>query len=1013
MRHILLLLIIIVNSSVYAQQPELTLEDGSPRDIAAPVLVKTGNDEGKFGLFTAEPTKQKLNSLEIIRAELQRQSMHEQSKASKDGVFLSTTKRFTPESLTFFIAIGGVTFNSMWIKSHGDPLAMERHILSLKDPIAHLSFYAFMQTQGFYMNFHTSKASFAAMDPATRSQMMRRLTYQGMAVGSLASSIVADLGTSAKMCVDKWLKGKSDDASLESCNQAWKQWTVRNKFTQYFPQIISMWAAQAATDLTESVLHKGFKKVTMTQFAKKVLNKDFLVKTAYKITGADVALTFIPGGGWAIKGIKILGKVTRFSMFVGIDHLLSNYTYRPINNIIKPMLFDFDAFTINRLWHEADLGNWDSAKIKNPKNLVKFEKEIENYTKQMQQWRDHLNQDAETDLAGWLEMTKKILNQIDYSYKYYRGFAGSLFETLSIGHQINNGDLAPSAASIISQYPFRTLPFYGVSTGAYKAIGAQIKDFYLLNPIELEKRQKEHVLNVANQFKQVKQVLQADELEKLNAILEKLLSGNNLKMSSGLNDLNIIIDTDELERSNPEGNGYSSYSSRFVDAMSILRKALGDPRPVVYPFAGYSQAFAANSTSILSAQAADFSKWSILQKYRFNKEADLAMLKIICGKQQARLYKKAIAGVNFLVPQFEPPTLLRPNKNREDFCSGIRTTNNLYSSKIGDKNLRDYILANLNYKAIGDFTKKENTNAFEKWWLKNAKAPMSADFKKFDQEYKKVVKVANDNFFDHRSFFKFFVDGLNQSRYLPKSLMATLKAESNLYMQILNRVMLENPGLPNKLNKPAVDSINNSLYEKTISKMIKKIPFIRMSDVDPLLTDYNYVENSRQNSEETKYNSFYQQPAPELIKLNDLLNVYYSYAKKEVNFESYINHSKKIDTAINDVLVKAGLKKVVLVAATDEAEDLSAPASASGTENSQKIYEDVAVANPTYKQRMTVAAVKGLRQVESEIRRFIRMRISLSQTLDLDTEEFMSDWNSSNPKTPVRSGSANPFGGQR
>jgi hypothetical protein len=215
---------------------------------------------------------------------------------------------------------------------------------------------------------------------------------------------------------------------------------------------------------------------------------------------------------------------------------------------------------------------------------------------------------------------------------------------------------------------------------------------------------------------------------------------------------------------------------------------------------------------------------------------------------------------------------LRPNKNREDFCSGIRTTNNLYSSKIGDKNLRDYILANLNYKAIGDFTKKENTNAFEKWWLKNAKAPMSADFKKFDQEYKKVVKVANDNFFDHRSFFKFFVDGLNQSRYLPKSLMATLKAESNLYMQILNRVMLENPGLPNKLNKPAVDSINNSLYEKTISKMIKKIPFIRMSDVDPLLTDYNYVENSRQNSEEIKYNSFYQQPAPELIKLNDILN---------------------------------------------------------------------------------------------------------------------------------------------
>ena len=77
----------------------------------------------------------------------------EQMNAQKEGIFLSTTKRFTPESLTFFVAIGGVTFNSMWLKSHGDPLAMERHILSLKDPIAHLSFYAFMAANGFYINF--------------------------------------------------------------------------------------------------------------------------------------------------------------------------------------------------------------------------------------------------------------------------------------------------------------------------------------------------------------------------------------------------------------------------------------------------------------------------------------------------------------------------------------------------------------------------------------------------------------------------------------------------------------------------------------------------------------------------------------------------------------------------------------------------------------------------------------------------------------------------------------------
>lgn len=999
------------------RQLELPLENATDKDIPAPVLIKTGEDEAQFGLFTTEHTPQKPNALEILREELNRQAMNEQAKATKDGVFLNTTKRFAPESLTFFIAIGGVTFNSMWIKSHGDPLAMERHILSLKDPIAHLSFYAFMQTQGFYMNFHTSKASFAALDPVTRQRMMRRLTYQGMALGSLASSIVADLGQTGKMCVDKWLKGKSDSASLQSCDQAFSQWSVRGKlFGQYFPQIISMWAAQAATDAIESMGHKAFSKVSMSQFAKKVLSKEYLVKTAYKITGADVALTFT-GGGWALKSIKLVGKVTRFSMFVAVDHVLSNYTYRPINNIIKPMFFDFDALAINKLWHEADQGNWDSAKIKNAKNLPKFEKEIENYTAQMQQWRDHLNQDAETDLAGWMEMTKEILNQIDYSYKYYRGFATSLFETLNIGHQIKSGELAPSAATIISQYPLRTLPFYGVSTGKYKPIGGQLEDFYLLNPNELEKRQKEHVIEVATQFKQVKQVMQGKELEQINKILEKLLSGDNLKMSSGLNDINNIIDLDKLERSNPEGHGYTSQSAHFVDAIEILRKGLGDPRPVVYPLAGYTQAFAANSTNVISAQAADYSKWSIKQKYKFNKEADLMMYKVICGLDQARLYRVQLAGVNFVMPQFDPPSLLNNTKDadREKFCTSIRTTGNLYSTKIGSKDLKDYVLANLNYEAIGDYTNKDNAGTFEKWWIKKAKLPLSAEFKGFDEKFKKVFEAAYNNFFDHRSFFKFFVDGLNQSRYLPKSLAATLKAESNLYMQILNRVMLDNPGLPNKLNIPVQDTKNMSWYERATGALMQNSSsylIFRNQVMDKTMTEFNYLEFAKKNSEEINYASLYKQPSPEVKKLNDLLEVYYTFVQNEPNFDWYIKHSKKIDTAINDILVKAGLKKVVAVAATDEVEDLSAPASASGTETSEKSYEDIPVANPTYKQRMTVAAVKGLRQVESEIRRFIRMRITLSQSLDLDVQEFMNDWENSNPASR-RTGTANPFGGSR
>lgn len=1045
MRHFVFVVFFIVNCTAYTQQLaldlnepkqprrqlELPLLEASEKDIAAPVLIKTGKDEAQLGLFAVKPMPQKPNALNIIREELHKMEMQNQAAVQKDGVFLSTTKRFTPESISFFIAIGAVTFNSMWIKSHADPLAMERHILSLKDPIAHLSFYAFMQTQGFYMDFFSKRRGVNTMDPATRKQMMRRLTYEGMAAGSLASSIVADLGQSVKMCVDKWMLGKKDEASLESCNQAWKTWTARGKFSQYFPQIIALWATQATTDLLEGggrkLSHWGFHKIPkLSHFTENILTKAYLVKMAYKITAADVVLTF-SGGGLVLKSIKWAGKVTRFTFFVSVDHILSGYIYRPINNILKPMLFEHDALAINNLWHEADLGNWDQAKIKNPKSLEKFEKEITNYTSQMQQWREHLNQDAEADLAGWMEMTKEILNQIDYSYKYYKGFTDNLFQTLNIHYQIQNKQLAPSAATIIAGYPFRTLPFYGVSTGPYKPIGGQIGDLYISSPIELERRQKEHILFIAEKHKAVAQILKGFELKKFNSILEKLLSRNNVIMSAGLNELNKVNEVEQIYVSATgtwEEN--SVYSNKFLDILSKLKKELGNPQPVVYPLAGYSQAVAANSTFQITASAADYSKWSTKKKYRFNKEADLMLYKLICGKPLASLYKVASPRINFgifatpeidfLAPQFDPPTLLRSNNDKDlaEFCTTSKTTNNLYSTKIGSKALQDYIVANLNYNAIGDIRYNRDSNKpdlFDSWWLKSAKAPLNIEFKKFDIQFQKLFEIAYANYFDQRSYFKFYVDGLNQSKYLPKSLHASLKAEANLYLQILARVLTTGKTLPpNAEAMRLVNKTHLSTYEKTTKQILKNnSPMLIMNNkiVDKQLAGFNYLEFATVSSEKLNYVQLYKQAPREIEKLNDLLNTYSTFImQRNVNFESYIAHSKKIDTAINDLLVLAQLKKVV--SGASDSEDLGAPAAASGTENSQKNYQDIAVQNPTYKQRMAVAAVRGLRQVESEIRRFIRMRIVLAQGLELDAKEFMTDWNNANPTQLRSSGPQKP-----
>lgn len=986
------------------QQLELPLEQPSDKDIAAPVFIKNGANEAQLGLFTAENRAQIPNALSILRKELQRQAMHEQEQAKKDGVFKSVNKRFAPESLTFFVAIGLVTYNSMWIKSEGDPLAMERHILSLKDPIAHLSFYAFMQTQGFYMDFHTKKMGLKKMDPTTHRQMMTRLSYEGMALGSLASSITADLGQSGKMCIDKWLAGKTDEKSLESCDQAWQQWTIRNKFTQYFPQIISLWSSQFMAGAFEKGIIGAFDKVTATNFAHKFLTKDLLMKTAYKITAADVALTF-SGGGLVIKGIKFIGKLTKFGIFVSVDHYLSYFVNRPLNNILKPKLFEYDALAINKLWYEADRGNWDQAKIKT--SVEKFEKEIENYASQMQQWREHLNADAEADLAGWMEMTKKILNQIDYAYKYYQGFTGSLFETLNTNYQIQNKQLEPSAAEVISGYPFRTLPFYGVSVGPYVAVGGQTNDYYLLSPGEIEKRQKEHILNTAKKYQTIIQKLHGPELKELNAVIQKLLSEDNTRMASGLNDLNNIIKTEEIQiQSGLTGATVTSsyYSPEFQDIIYSLKKELGKPQPVAYPFAGYSQAFAANGVNQISAETADFSKWSIKNKYQFNKEADLMMYAIICGKPTGSLYKVETAGVNDLSPQFAPPSLLKPNNDRAEFCSSLRTTNDLYSTNIANNKLKDYVLKNLNFAAVGDYADKKNKNAFEIWWINNAKDPLRTEFKKFDTDYKKIFEVAYKNYFDQRSFFKFAADSLNKSKYLPKSLNASLKAESRLYLQILSRALTSDNIIPNVQSTKALSPATKNSHSELSTPL-----FI----IGDLLINgrpaFDYLEFAKRSSEEVNYVSLYKQTPREIIKLNEMLDLYSALIRNEnINFDKYIEQSKKIDTAINDILVLAGLKlKKSQDASTSE--DLSAPASSTGTENSDSIYEDVPAQSPTYKQRMTIAAIKGLRQIESEIRRFIRMRIALAQSLDIDTQEFMKDWNQANP-TQLKSSSAQRVG---
>lgn len=1029
--------------------------------------------------MTAEDLKLCQEGLSELSAEAKK--MWESNKTSIQGLeharalthaetFFETNHRFTSETFTFFVAVGAVTFNSMWIKSHGDPLAMERHILSLKDPIAHVSFYAFMQANGFYTNFHKGRQKFAMMSAANRSRMLTRLSYEGMAVGSLASSIVSDLGHSITQCVDKWFEGKKDEASLQSCNEAWKEWTVRKKMTQYFPQIITMWAAQRGTELIERGAIKAFKRVSASDWAKATgetlkslttrhVTKEAVLELGTKISAADVVLTFTPGAGWISKGARLVGKlgaVTRIALFITVDQIVTAYLNRPLNNVVIPFMSYYDFKDFNALWLQADQGNWDSAKIVqlNHQHADRFEEEIHNYTQNMQQWRNHLNEAFDMDLAGWMEMTKKLLHQEDYAYQFYDEFASNLSENYSTRQGVSDGTKDKAELNYITGYPFRTLPFYGVKPKEYKDKGVNMNDLYLTKPQVLERAQKKYVLEVAKKYKDKKYIFQdVDENKMYQDIIINLNSGDNLTMARGILLLKDLYATYELGIKEASfaatsqvlgnmGNGsmvltgwvaqkkaeydMTKYSKEFTNFFSSLRSELGTPYPIIYPFAGFSQAVAASSKFKSSGEMADYSKWSINKLYSFNKISDLMMFNMMCGGLNAQV-KKMKLGVAWMTPEFVPPSILNISDRRNSFCGTVTTSTNMYSSAVDGKNLQKYFIENLDSSIIKDYADE----SFDKWWEVRAKAPLKAEFKDYDKKYKELTKEAFSSFRGTASTYNAVKDVGNHFKfYYPASLQKSLKAETNVYLQLINRALYQDYQLTNGEKEKSEKTQKTIALKKEFNDNLQKVKEEKRTDVLGIKKLWNWVwDNSidttkrvvniyHNSTEDSKdyvrkattqitdkgFNSIYYPMKTEndILVLNQLMTDYYKFIGTQENrFDDYIAHAKKVDTAISEILVRAGF----LVKGDKKQEDILMEDlfSASGNENSTTTYISADIGKKTelvtYKDKVV--------HFSSQLIALVSSTASRQEDIDLYLEKFNKavsnlDWQLGNEKNRIQ-----------
>ena len=921
-----LFLSVAVKANPSAQQAELFDESGIP------TMQATQHEQIDVSFFKK------------LRKEIQAEQMKEHQQSEKDGWFKSTNKRFIPESTTFAIAGGGVYFMTLMINTNSDPALMVKHIESLKDPIAHVAFYSFMVANGMYINFKTKD-----MDPFTKQLAMKSLQYKGMAMGSLASSFTADLMGTFKACTQGWIDNKNDEASQAACDEAYKTWTVRNKFTQYAPQILSLWVSQAGADFIDETGRKvkNFKWVQGT--AQKAESQAIKL---FRITASNVDFLITPGGP-VVKSIAWIGKLTKFSMFLAVDHLLTPSVMKIGNNVIQPFFFQFDVNKLDRLIYNASQSGWSSAEaakdsvecpvqIKNCKNFEELPKEVENFTHRMQQWRLHLNSKVENDLSGWLDVTNKLLHQIDYSRNYYLSYSKNLFETLQRQNQVDQGEFADEperAWATQTRYPFRSLPLFGVSTGK-KYQGEKESDLYLTKPWLIEKHQSENLIKITSVFKAEisKYNLDAISLKKVDVILQNLMSTDVKVQGQALVKLNTLLGIYSRELTSER----AYMTTAHVKALTDLRKLIGQPYPILEEGAGFNWAFSVHQANKALGKTAQF---DLSRRYlKFSNPAELMTYQMICGNDKASIEEGTLSGV-----YFNPPKIVKSGTTAPNYCGRWGTY--LTSSYMNQyaKDMHQHIIKNIRPEILQNIQDEfASADGFNQWWQEHTVPVVQTELKKMDQRYQTLVQQSFNNILDQKEFVDFAIDYYTHwSKRLSTNIYDNLIFELDFYTTTLNNIFSKN---------------------KNVSK--------------------NYVDFIVEKSSKEKFNSII---IPKEINKDNLIAVRILELKK-----SYLdliqllqNRSDKVDFK----MIQDRSEKLMTV--------------------SEQIFAQLkqleALENLPAEIKTVLSIRKGLEMLEMDVKRYLFMKVNLANRLEIDLSE-MNQFMKNQPKNKVHNGTK-PHGG--
>lgn len=975
----------------------------------------------------ATPNKiRKLNYFEQVRIEHDIARQEEHMKSLTRGVLHNSILRLTPDTLGFFIATGAVNFMSMWTSSGGNPALFQRQVEGLTDPIATLSFYSFIAANGFYTRSETNKINgMANISEEQKRLMYRAMSYKGLAAGSLASTFISDVGTTASSCSKYLLINKNSNPEMsqkanDACNSALSIWTTRGLANKYLPEIFSLLIIQGATEFAQEGIEKGI-SYSAKEFMK------ILTKTGkasqFMATAVELGLYATPGK-FAIKSFKIVGQITQFYLFVKVDHILKNTLTRAWNNFYLPMMYKtFDQNDLDSEFKKYSLENEASSTNSNQDDnqTLKFPNAISDFSIKMNLWRDHLNSNVEADITEWTTMTSRMYNQLSISEEYYNRYLAELFNFTNISHDVKHKGLSEKAFNNITGFPYKPLPLFGMNFIPWvnsdgKKTNVTSDDAYLLFPKETEKAQSDTLK------------LFADTLVKSNFVNNSPMHDYQKKF---LNDFLNKLQTNDPKVQGQAFNNLLQFSLipnqnnlEFIKFRAEIFKRLGYPNAALSRGEGFNKAFEVKFKKEL--EAAQFDTTRPLSNGDYNSvmlvnPTSYLMRFMACGKKQAQVQDYRLEKFNFTYlaePDFEPPSIV--NNRSSEFCDHFINEEKFYTTQIKNSdntisnNITDYLTKNINMSILGDYTDEDKKADFTKWWADNAIWPLAPTLEKWNKSYQNYVSALDQNLFKEKKLNVVnIVDTLtqnkpsdydfnkNDSALNTKSIYDSIQFEKEFYLQTLNMIINKKVNKFEKsLGNYSVLSDIKSLALTQKAKYFTKLTQPEFTNIETVLNQL-FLELRKPVTElplelqmfsdeqlETKFDE----------KMKDL------YFNKQINYKKYSALKKDYDNAISKLETLVGLKKEVPDPTSpgqviyeevnqDSAKlflgNLAEPGTSETAQSGKSLNEQEPKIKLSKDLLSTVlAATKGLRNLEANISRYVHMKLLMRYGLKFSKEEI-------------------------